>query len=277
MSVPRRAAVCLALVAVLSGCAAPESITPSPEPTARPPEPTLPAARAPERLAPVELTARAPQPAMAPRFRVALVADPCVDRDVPAPMASDVTLTVLDRTYSLAADYVPPDLAPAEAAGFIGPSADKLVREVVLSDLAEMREAWEADGLAIEIESAYRSFASQAATFDAWVARLGYAAGLVRSARPGHSEHQLGTAIDVTSPGWSGRLGDWASESAEGAWMAANAWKYGFVMSYPAEAIAATCFGYEPWHYRWIGVDAAAEHRASGVTLRQYLERHTTG
>jgi D-alanyl-D-alanine carboxypeptidase len=268
-----RGAACLALVAALSGCAAPESSLPSADPTARPPQPAAPVARAPERLGPVELTARAPQPAMAPRFRLA---DPCVDRDIPARMATDVTLTVLDRTYSLAADYVPPDLVAAETAGFIGASADKLVREIVLADLARMREAWEAEGLDIEIESAYRSFASQAATFDAWVARLGYAAALVRTARPGHSEHQLGTALDVTSEGWSGRLGDWAIESAEGAWMAAHAWEYGFVMSYPADAIAATCFGYEPWHYRWIGVDAAAEHRASGLALREYLERHAS-
>jgi D-alanyl-D-alanine carboxypeptidase len=140
-----------------------------------------------------------------------------------------------------------------------------------------MRAAWEDAGLSIDLESAYRSVASQAATFNSWVARLGYAAGLLRSARPGHSEHHLGTAIDVTSSGWAGRVGDWAAETAEGAWMAAHAWEYGFVMSYPAGATADTCFGYEPWHYRWVGRDVAAEHRASGLTLRRFLERYATG
>jgi zinc D-Ala-D-Ala carboxypeptidase len=81
----------------------------------------------------------------------------------------------------------------------------------------------------------------------------------------------------VTSPGWVGRFGDWAIESPEGAWMAANAWRYGFVMSYPAGSQAQTCFSYEPWHYRWIGRDAAAAHRSSGLHLRQFLERYVGG
>jgi D-alanyl-D-alanine carboxypeptidase len=105
------------------------------------------------------------------------------------------------------------------------------------------------------------------------VARLGQDAARLRTARPGHSEHQLGTAIDVTSPGWSGRFGDWAVESAEGAWMAEHAWRYGFVMSYPAGQQELTCFGYEPWHYRWIGREAAAAHRDSQMVLRDFLER----
>ena len=220
---------------------------------------------------------RAMQPDIAPRYQAALVADHCVDRDLLAPPATDVTLTIVDRTYALPRDYVPPDLVPAADAGFVGTSAQRLVRAVIVGDLAAMRRAWEAARLTIVIDSGYRSAASQAATYDAWVARLGPAAGALRTARPGHSEHQLGTAIDVTSPGWSGRVGDWAVETAEGAWMAAHAWEYGFVMSFPRDATAETCFGYEPWHYRWIGREAAADHRASGLTLRRYLERHTSG
>jgi D-alanyl-D-alanine carboxypeptidase len=229
-----------------------------------------------ERLGPVLAHPRPPQPVLAVRYQAALVADHCVDRDVAAPAATDPTLTVLDRTYALPAGYVPPDLVPAERAGLDGPSGDKLVRSIVVDDLAAMRAAWEAAGLTIALESAYRSFASQAATFDSWVSRLGYAGGLLRTARPGHSEHQLGTAIDVVSPGWSGRFGDWAAETAEGAWMAAHAWEYGFVMSYPAESTTDTCFGYESWHYRWVGRDVAADHRDSGLSLRRFLERYVT-
>lgn len=273
----RSPATALLLAGLLVGCTA--AASPSPRSPASPavtaaPSPPQPVA---ERITPLEPVARAPQPAMAPRFPEAVVADPCLDRDLPAPTATDVTLTLLDRTYALAADYVPPDLVPASQAGFSGTSADKLVRSILVDDLARMRAAWEAEGLTIEIESAHRTFASQAATFNSWVARLGYAAGLVRSARPGHSEHQLGTALDMTSEGWSGRLGDWATESVEGAWMAVHGWEHGFVMSYPAEATVGTCFGYEPWHYRWIGREVAAEHRASGLELREFLERYISG
>jgi D-alanyl-D-alanine carboxypeptidase len=210
---------------------------------------------------------------MAPRFGPDLVAAYCLDRDDPPPETHDPALTILDRTHSLAADDAPDDLVAASAAGLEGISALQQVRQVVIDDLAAMAAAWKAEGLTIEIESAYRSYADQAATFEDWVSRIGEEAARARAARPGHSEHQLGTAIDVVSPGWSGRFGDWATESAEGAWMAEHAWEFGFVMSYPAGGLADTCYGYEPWHYRWIGRDAAAAHRASGLTLRAFLER----
>ena len=215
--------------------------------------------------------ARPAQPSLTARYRVELVPDPCVDRDLAAPPASDVVLTVLDRSYGLPASHVPDDLVPAAEAGLTGSSGTKLVRSVLIDDLAAMRAAWEAAGMVVIVDSAYRSYADQAATFDSWVARIGHDAAVIRSARPGHSEHQLGTAIDVSSPGWSGRFGDWAREAPEGAWMAEHAWEYGFVMSYPPGAQERTCFGYEPWHYRWIGREAAAEQRERGQVLRDFL------
>jgi D-alanyl-D-alanine carboxypeptidase len=270
-------AAVLALVACAGEPAVPTSAPPSvAEPPSSAPAPhstPRPAPRGPERLGEAPL-ARPAAPAQSVRFEAALVADHCVDRDLAAPPSRDVVLTVLDRTYALPASYAPDDLVPASAAGLTGSSGTKLVRAVLLDDLAAMKAAWDAAGLTVIVESGYRSYATQVATFNSWVARVGYADAVVRSARPGHSEHQLGTAIDVTSPGWGGRFGDWARETAEGAWMAEHAWEYGFVMSYPWGSQPSTCFSYEPWHYRWIGRAAAAEHRASGLFLRQYLERH---
>ena len=78
--------------------------------------------------------------------------------------------------------------------------------------------------------------------------------------------------IDVTGEGdalpWE--YADWASTRA-GAWMAGNAWRYGFVMSYPRGAFDVTCYDYEPWHYRYVGRALAAEITASGLTPRQLL------
>ena len=263
------------LAACLAGCGAAD-LAPSTgaEPSVAPSASVTVDPVGPERVVGSAGGDRPSQPTMAARFAVALVDDHCADRDLAAPQPSDVVLTILDHTYALAPGYAPEDLVPASEAGLTGASGTKLVREVLLDDLRSLREAWEAAGLEVLVDSAYRSYASQAATFDAWAAQLGPAAALLRSARPGHSEHQLGTALDVSSPGWSGRFGDWAVESREGAWMAENAWRHGFVMSYPAGGEDETCFGYEPWHYRWIGREAAAEHRASGLSLRGYLERH---
>lgn len=263
---------------LLAACGTSELPAPAAmSPAAAPSSPVSPTGAGVERLVALSGMARPEQPDMAPRFQAALVEDYCVDRDVSAPGATDITLTVLDRTYALPPDYVPGDLVPAAEAGFDGTSGAKLVSAAVVEDLAAIRAATEAAGLTILIESAYRSYADQAATFDSWVARLGYAGGLLRSARPGHSEHQLGTAMDLVSPGWSGRVGDWAVESEEGAWMAEHAWKYGFVMTFPAGGTPETCLQYEPWHYRWVGRDVAARHRASGLTLRRYLDRYVTG
>jgi zinc D-Ala-D-Ala carboxypeptidase len=279
---PRIAIPLLALL-LLTACGAP-SATPAPpvpgtaSPSATPafPSPTARTTiRAPELLAEQPIV-RPAQPALSARYEAALVADHCVDRDLPAPPATDMVLTILDRSYALPAGYAPDDLVPASRAGLAGTSGTKLVRAVLVEDLAAMRAAWDAAGLTLVVESAYRSYATQAATFNSWAARLGHAGATVRSARPGHSEHQLGTAIDVTSPGWGGRFGDWAVETREGAWMAEHAWEYGFVMSYPFGSQTQTCFSYEPWHYRWIGREAAAEHRASGLHLRQFLERYVT-
>ncbi|HSJ00555.1 MAG TPA: M15 family metallopeptidase [Patescibacteria group bacterium] len=280
---PRRGGPLALLTAVLlAACSGAAVSTPSAIPTAAPPvaapvSTPRPADHGPEQVVQRAPLARPAEPAIAVRYDAALLADHCVDRDVAAPPATEVALTVLDRSYALPAAYAPSDLVPASKAGLTGSSGTKLVRSIVIEDLAAMGAAWREAGLSVIVESAYRSYGAQAATFESWVSRLGYAAALVRSARPGHSEHQLGTAIDVTSPGWGGRFGDWAVESAEGAWMAENAWRHGFVMSYPAGSEAQTCFSYEPWHYRWIGREAAAAHRSSGMPLRQFLERHVGG
>lgn len=225
----------------------------------------------PEQLVAPSSGIRPAQPEMTARLASVLVADHCVDRDLVALAADDVALTVLDRSYALPAAYVPADLVPAAEAGLTGASGTKLVRAVIVDDLRQMHADWAAAGLTIVIESAYRSYASQAGTFNSWVSRIGVADALRRSARPGHSEHQLGTTLDVTSPGWGGRFGNWATETAEGAWLAENAWRYGFVMSYPRSSFARVCYDYEPWHYRYLGRQAAAEVRASGLTLREWL------
>lgn len=283
-----RRAVALGLLLVAVGCGGPSVPSPVasspgeidvalpsasgvPEPT-----PSADGGLGPEVIVSGRL-ARPAQPAMSASFRSALVADHCTDRDLPAPPTTDLALVVLDRSYALPSDYAPADLVPASTAGLTGASGTKLVSGRIADDLAAMSAAWRAAGLQVIVESAYRSYGNQAATFNSWVSRLGYGAALARSARPGHSEHQLGTALDLTSPGWGGRFGDWAAESAEGAWMATHGWEYGFVMSYPAGSQAQTCFSYEPWHYRWIGREAAAAQRASGLYPRQFLERYVGG
>ena len=178
--------------------------------------------------------------------------------------------TLLDTLYALPESYAPEDLVPLGDAGVGTP--EMRVRAVVVADLRALLGAAEAAGVALEVQSAYRSYRYQESTFAYWIEQDGIEAALKTSARPGHSEHQLGTALDFRSadgpPAWD--LADWR-ETPEGAWLAENASSFGFVMSYPAGREAVTCYSYEPWHYRYIGRDAAAAVIDSGLTLRAWL------
>src|SRR5207237_2809472 len=83
-------------------------------------------------------------------------------------------------------------------------------------------------------------------------------------------------AFDFKTEGAADVDRTWESEPA-GRWMTENAWRYGFVMSYPRGREDETCYGYEPWHYRYFGRPLAAEIHASGETTREYLWIHRTG
>lgn len=195
----------------------------------------------------------------------------CAYLDLPATRTAyaDWSTSVLDTVFRLPKGYAPRDLTDAKRAGL---NAGHLLRAVALDDLSAMVAAAKADGARLAVESAYRSYQGQVLTFNGWVAQVGYNEALQASARPGHSEHQLGTAIDFRSVGgaspWT--YPDWAT-TQEGAWLVANAWRYGWVMSYPKGKSAVACYRYEPWHYRYVGrAEAAAIHDA-GVTAREWL------
>lgn len=176
------------------------------------------------------------------------------DRLTPHRGPGDWSRTLLDQEYALAADDVPPDLVSLADRGIDGPGA---LRSFVLDDLSAMLEdARDADA-AFRVTSTYRSHQHQVRTFASLEAEYGLDEALRSAARPGHSEHQLGTTIDV--------------EGGE-AWLAANARRYGFVMSYPAEhSPRTTCYKPEPWHFRYVGRDAARAVDRSGLSLRAWL------
>jgi D-alanyl-D-alanine carboxypeptidase len=200
----------------------------------------------------------------------------CTVADEPASAASydDWRITLLDTRYALHEGYVPPDLVavstafPPESVA----SAGGRLRALVIDDLRALVTDAAAAGHLLAVQSAYRDYRYQADTFQYWVDLQGLDNAMATSARAGHSEHQLGTALDLRSlhgpAAWD--LEDWAT-TPEGAWVAANAWRYGFVMSYPRGRHALTCYAYEPWHYRYVGRELASQIHASGLTAREVL------
>ncbi len=117
----------------------------------------------------------------------------------------------MDTNLRLGSGYRPPDLVSVSNAGIEGGG---LVRQVVIDDLRAMATAARRAGAGIAVRSAFRSYSQQISVFNGWVARSGYQQALLFSARPGHSEHQLGTTIDFRSassatPPWD--YSDWAT------------------------------------------------------------------
>ncbi len=195
----------------------------------------------------------------------------CADADVVVPDdPSAAWMTVLvDTARALPPDFGPNDLRNIADAGF--PFTDGVaVRSLVVSDLDALRQAATANDTPLGIVAAYRSHPQQVDLYDRRVDELGNAEAGSRVARPGHSEHQLGTTIDVTSEGATDVDQSWGA-TPEGQWVATNAHKYGFLLSYPSNASDRTCYDYEPWHLRYVGRELAADVIASGLTLREYL------
>jgi zinc D-Ala-D-Ala carboxypeptidase len=181
--------------------------------------------------------------------------------------------TLVDTQRMVASTYVPADLVSVAAAQVSGVGQ---VRRRVIADLGALAAAARDAGAGLAVRSAYRSYQSQKAVFKSKIRQYGYAEALRRSARAGHSEHQLGTTIDFRSADstvapWD--YPDWGT-TIVGAWVAANAARFGFVMSYPQGSLDETCYIYEPWHFRYVGRVLASRIAASGQTPRRYLWTH---
>jgi D-alanyl-D-alanine carboxypeptidase len=196
---------------------------------------------------------------------------PCADGDVVIaedPTASWATALV-DTERSLPDRYVPPDLENISQAGFPFTEGQAL-RGLVMPDLRALREAAAANGTPIGLLATFRSYAQQVDLYARRVDQMGSSEAGSRVARPGHSEHQLGTTLDVTDEGATDVDQAWAA-SPTGQWVASNAHEFGFLVSYPSGAEDRTCYDFEPWHLRYVGRELAAAVIDSGLTLREYL------
>lgn len=171
---------------------------------------------------------------------------------VTAPSTSGMTylndILVVNKTYSLPSSYAPGGLLPEVDQAF-----------------QRMASAAKGQGYSIWVCSGYRSYDYQANLYNRYCATYGKASADTFSARPGHSEHQTGMAIDV----------NYASDrflgTPEAAWLAANCVRYGFIIRYPEGKQHITGFKYEPWHIRYLGVEKAAAVYETGLTLEEYL------
>lgn len=151
--------------------------------------------------------------------------------------------------------------------------------------LQQMMDDCRADGLNPYICASYRTMKKQKALFADKVKRVllegcpkdeaeDEAAKTV--ARPGTSEHQLGLALDIVDAD-DPQLETWQEDTPVQQWLMKNSWKYGFVLRYPPEKSSITGIIYEPWHYRYVGRQAAEEMHNKGLCLEEYLKEREEG
>ena len=120
------------------------------------------------------------------------------------------------------------------------------------------------------VQSGFRSYTSQVQIHAARVRALGKIRGENLAARPGYSEHQTGLAIDFAAKGVSSLKIGFAKTKA-GIWLAANAYKFGFILRYPKSKTNITGYQFEPWHFRYVGIAVStAMHRRNIETLEEY-------
>ncbi len=177
-------------------------------------------------------------------------------------------LAPVDKAHGLPDDCTPETLVQLPGAYAI---QEQHVHGEAYDALITMLDAAAADGHELYVRSGYRSFDTQAQTFQFWVDQLGLEEALRVSAPPGHSEHQLGTAVDITNEAVGFELVQEFADTAGGQWLEENAADFGFVLSYPEGEEQATGFIFEPWHYRYIGAQNAQDYLESGLTLNQHL------
>jgi D-alanyl-D-alanine carboxypeptidase len=187
--------------------------------------------------------------------------------------ASDDLLIRVDHDTALQREYEPDDLAAVPLNPKNAWFGALLLRRVVHQPLLALLEAMNQPELELQVivVSGYRSYTEQSEAYEKWQERYPDRVSNI-SAVPGHSEHQTGTAV---APYMEDLFGEQFHPqffyTKEGQWLANNAAKYGFVMSYPSWAVDQTGYEWEPWHFRYVGVELAADLTDRSTTVSEFI------
>jgi D-alanyl-D-alanine carboxypeptidase len=222
----------------------------------------------------------------------------------------DLALVNRSPTGALSPDFVPKDLVDirtlAPPTNAKGCEAVQCLRKEAATALRAMMDEMAKQGFPGKVESAYRSYANQCGTFQSWVRKGDFCGATEQSALPGHSQHQLGTTVDLFTEEWAkdprGVFRENFGCTPAGKWLQTRSWEYGFVMPYPIHPDdehpkqkcvtrwdipiginPRTGYRYEHWHYRYVGKELAAEFYAdykksdpalpTALTFEQWLRK----
>ena len=175
--------------------------------------------------------------------------------------------TLVDKQHPLPQGYAPADLTALKEASYRVSRGDLTLRAAAAASLEEMAAAAGSEGVTLVASSAYRSHEYQVEVYGRIVREMGQEAADRESARPGFSQHQTGLVIDF------GSIDNSFAETAAGRWMAANASRFGWSLSFPDGYEEVTGYRWESWHYRYVGRDLAAFIDTYFGGIQQYALR----
>ncbi|NLW89518.1 MAG: M15 family metallopeptidase [Clostridiaceae bacterium] len=189
-------------------------------------------------------------------------ADPRTVRAEIVTNPEDITV-LINKYFAMPEDYVPELVTAKHSAG------QQLRPEA--SDAWDLMHAacLEECGQNLYLISGYRSYQAQAYSFSNGIERNGLAFAVKKNAYPGRSEHPLGLALDINIAS-DPEIRDGFMETTAGKWVAEHGHEYGFILRYPREKGHITGYGYEAWHFRYVGAELATTLYENGQTLEEY-------
>lgn len=215
-------------------------------------------------LPPMDTPAQSAAATPTPIVPAAPTPTPEPDNDLPKVNTGSWELTLVNAQNPIG-EAVPEDLAELEGGRYFDGRAVDALKEFIAAARAE--------GLSVCLSSTYRSYSEQSYLFTRKVGQCGgdEAATARIVTRPGTSEHQLGLCADITDKFYEVKTRD-LEKTALFQWMYAHCQEYGFILRYPADKESVTGVMYEPWHFRYVGKEAAAYIMENNLCLEEFLD-----
>ncbi len=189
---------------------------------------------------------------------------------------NDLTANV-SRHTSIPTDYEPSDLVDLNKDKLLYTNVSNIMLRTEAADaLVNMLNVLKKEtGKNLVIASGYRSYLQQEEVYSYWVKQLGITEAEKISAKPGQSEHQLGTTVDFFSEDSGFEFTNKFADTVAGKWLQKNSYKFGFIQSYPVGKEELTGYNAESWHYRYIGINNAMEYMKfiDSMTLNEFLDK----
>jgi zinc D-Ala-D-Ala carboxypeptidase len=185
----------------------------------------------------------------------------------------DNILALVNKEFALG-EYKPDDLVRPDVPFLFGDQdlEKAYIRQDAATALENMFAEAEKQGVALVAVSGYRSYDYQAMLLEREIQQFGKEKAVKAVAPPGQSEHQSGLAMDISSQSNDFQIDIAFSQTAEGKWLNANAYKFGFILRYPEDKVDITRYQYEPWHFRYVGKETAKVIYENDWTLEEYFQ-----